>query len=225
MNEIEGMKQIMPRIDPAWCDQIVVLDGGSTDGTIEYARSIGLFVYVQKERGLRNAYREVLPYIEGEALITFSPDGNSIPELIPELIAKMNEGYDMVIASRYLGPAKSADDDLLTGFGNWFFTSTINLLFGAHYTDAMVIYRIYRKQLLYDLEIDQDKTYELPERIFHTNIGCEPIISVRAARRKLRIGEIPGDEPPRVGGERKLQVWRWGAAYLFQIVRDFFFWR
>jgi glycosyltransferase involved in cell wall biosynthesis len=225
LNEIIGMKQFMPRIHRAWCDQIIILDGGSTDGTIEYAKENGLFVYVQKKPGLRNAYAEVLALVEGDVIITLSPDGNCIPELIPKLIQKMAEGYDMVIASRYLGGAKSEDDDWLTGFGNWLFTRTVNVLFRAHYTDVMGIYRAYKKQMLYDLEVHLDKSYELPEKLFHTKIGCEPMISARAARRRLRITEIPGDEPPRVGGKRKLQVWRWGAAYLFQFFRDFLLWR
>lgn len=52
-----------------------------------------------------------------------------------------------------------------------------------------------------------------------------PLLSMRAARRKLKIGEIPGDEPARIGGERKLRVLRWGASYLFQAVRDLFCWQ
>jgi len=225
LNEINGMKVIMPKIKKEWCDQIIILDGGSTDGTIEYAEKHGYFVYVQKKNGFRHAYCEVLPYIEGEIVITFSPDGNSIPELIPDLIRKMGEGYDMVIVSRYLGLAKSYDDDPITGFGNKLFTKTINLLHGAKYTDAMVIFRAYKKQLIYDLELNQEEGFAKAEKIFRTKISWEPLLSVRAAKRKLRIGEIPGDEPPRIGGERKLKVLKWGAAYYFQFLREVFFWR
>src|SRR6185437_9159432 len=99
LNEIDGMRVIMPRVRPEWCSQILVLDGGSTDGTIEYAREQGYDVVLQEEPGLINAYRQCYPHIKGEALITFSPDGNSVPELIPDLIAKIEGGYDMVIAS------------------------------------------------------------------------------------------------------------------------------
>ena len=113
-----------------------MVDGGSTDGTIEYAREQGYQVYVQKEPGIRQAYMEALPLVEGDVIITFSPDGNSIPELILPLIDKMKEGYDMVIVSRYLDGAKSDDDDFLTGWGNWFFTTTCNILFGFRYTDC-----------------------------------------------------------------------------------------
>jgi len=225
LNEVNGMRAIMPKIHPDWCDQIIILDGGSTDGTIEYAREQGYFVYEQKQRGIRFAYLEVLPYIEGDVVITFSPDGNSIAELLPDLIAKMKEGYDMVIVSRYLGDAKSEDDDIVTGFGNWLFTATVNLLHGGNYTDVMVMYRAYKTQLIYDLDLDKDESYALPEKLFSTIISWEPLLSVRALKRKLKIGEIPGDEPPRIGGERKLQILRWGAAYYFQFFRELWFWR
>jgi glycosyltransferase involved in cell wall biosynthesis len=225
LNEVNGMREIMPKIDPNWCDQIIILDGGSTDGTIEYAKEQGYFVYVQKEKGIRFAYREVLPYIEGDVVITFSPDGNSIAELIPDLIAKMKEDYDMVIVSRYLGDAKSEDDDIVTGFGNWLFTNTVNFLHGGIYTDVMVLYRAYKTQMIYDLDLDKDESFALPEKLFFTRISWEPLLSVRALKRKLKVGEIPGDEPPRIGGERKLQILRWGAAYYFQFIRELWFWR
>ena len=226
LNEIEGMKAIMPKVKREWVDQILVVDGNSSDGTADFARSEGYEVYMQRERGLRYAYSEALPLIRGDVLITFSPDGNSIPELIPPLLDKMEEGYEMVIVSRYLGTAKSEDDDLITGFGNWFFTKSCNLLFGGAYTDAMVMFRAYRTQLLRELEIDQDRWYTTPEKLFFTRLGCEPMISARAAKRKVKIGEIPGDEPPRIkGSRRKLQVVRWGAAYYFQFLRDFLVWR
>ncbi len=225
LNEVNGMKAIMPNVDRAWLDQIIVVDGGSTDGTIEWAKEQGYEVYVQKRPGFRHAYNEVLPLVMGDVIVTFSPDGNSIPELIPALIEKMKEGYDMVIVSRYLGSAKSDDDDVVTGFGNWLFTNTVNLLHGGHYTDAMVIYRAYKKQIIYDLELNKEEGYTLAEKLFRTRISWEPLLSVRAAKRKLRIAEIPGDEPPRIGGERKLKLLKWGAAYYFQFLRELFCWR
>lgn len=225
LNEIEGMKSILPRIKREWFDQILVIDGGSTDGTTEWAKNSGYEVYVQKKKGFRHAYTEALPLIKGDVVITFSPDGNSIPELIPDLKSKISEGYDMVIVSRYFGDAKSDDDDIVTSFGNWLFTKTINLLHGGNYTDAMVIYRAYHRKIIKDLELDVDKWYSTPERLFNTNISWEPLLSVRAAKSRLKIAEIPGDEPQRIGGERKLKILQWGAAYYFQILRDKFFWK
>lgn len=221
-NELEPMMKIMPLIDPKWVDQILVVDGGSTDGTIEYSKKMGYDIHVQTKKGLRAAYLEALAFVKGDIIITFSPDGNSLADRIPALIEKMREGYDMVIVSRYLPPAKSADDSWVTGFGNWFFTQLTNLLHGAHYTDAFVMFRAYKTTLLQDLHLLTDSDYQTPERLFKTKIPVEPLLSVRAARAKCRITEIPGDEPARIGGVRKLQVIRWGLGFLYQIIREVF---
>jgi len=225
LNEIEGIQTIMPKIDPTWVDQILIVDGQSTDGTIEFARQKGYQLVIQQKKGMRHAYMEALPHVTGDVILTFSPDGNSIPELIPACLDKMREGHDMVIVSRYAPGAKSYDDDAVTGFGNKLFTSSINLWHGSHYTDAMVIYRAYKKQLVYDLDLDKDSSYAFEEKLFRTNISWEPLLSIRAAKRRLKVTEIPGDEPAREGGERKLQVLRWGAAYMFQVYREIFIWR
>ncbi len=225
LNEIDGMREIMPRVKREWVDQILVVDGQSTDGTAEFARKQGYEVYVQKEKGLRKAYNEGWPLIRGDIVVTFSPDGNCIPELIPTLIEKMKEDYDMVIVSRYLNGARSEDDNWITGFGNWFLTRVLtNGLHGGHYTDTMGIYRAYKTKLFYELGIDQDEAYA-PEKFLFTVVGCEPLISVRMAKRKLKVTEIPGDEPKRPMGRSKLQIIRWGAAHVFQIVRELWYWK
>jgi hypothetical protein len=142
-----------------------------------------------------------------------------VPEAIPYLIEKIKEGYDMVIASRYLDHAKSHDDDFITRFGNWLFTKLINLFHKGTYTDAMVIYRIYRKSLFYELKLDTEESYNM-EKLFFTTMGIEPLLSIRCAKYKKKYTEIPEDEPKRIGGERKLQIIRWGAAYLTQIIKE-----
>ena len=217
------MRVIMPQIKPEWVDQILIADGGSTDGTLEYAKEHGYDHFVQLRPGIRHAYIEGFPRITGDIVVTFSPDGNSVPEAIPDLIAKMKEGYDMVVASRYLEHAASQDDDFVTGIGNWVFTKLINLFFRGHYTDAIVIYRAYTKDLFYELNLHKDESYST-EKLLFTTIGIEPLLSMRCAKRKKRTGEIPVDEPERIGGDRKLQIIRWGGAYGLQILKEFVLW-
>ena len=136
----------------------------------------------------------------------------------------------MVVVSRYLDGAKSLDDDALSSFGNWLFTKTINVLYGANYTDAMGIYRGYRTQLLADLGLLDDRWYGWLERILGiTGLGCEPLISTRVARAKLSIGEIQGDEPTRIDGHSQVfpNVFikiKWGLALYMQILLDRFRW-
>lgn len=225
LNEAVGMRSIMPKVKKGWVDQILIVDGKSKDGTVEVARQMGYDVVIQQTPGIRGAYMDALPHIKGDIILTFSPDGNSIPELIPVCVAKVKEGYDMVIVSRYAQGAKSYDDDAITAFGNRLFTGCINLLHGGKYTDAMVIYRAYPKKLVYDLDLDKDSSYEFEEKLFRTKISWEPLLSIRAAKRRLQVCDIPGDEPAREGGERKLQVLKWGAAYMFEIWREIFIWR
>ncbi len=220
LNEIDGVRAILPRIPKDLFHQILILDGGSTDGTVEWVREQGFAVVEQREKGIRFAYLEALPHITGDVIVSLSPDGNCDPAVLPRLVAKMREGYDLVIGSRYLDGMKSDDDDLITGFGNWLFTRTVNLLYRARYSDVMVIYRAFRRSLIYDLGLDREDSYALPEKLFGTVISWEPLMSVRAAKYGKRIAEVPAGEPPRIGGERKLQILRQGAAYWFQICKE-----
>lgn len=225
LNEAVGMRSVMPKVKKEWVDQVLIVDGKSQDRTVDIAHEMGYEVVIQQSPGIRGAYMDALPFIKGDVILTFSPDGNSIPELIPVCITKLKEGYDMVIVSRYAQGAKSYDDDAVTAFGNRLFTGCINLLHGAKYTDAMVIFRAYPKKLIYDLDLDKDSSYSFEEKLFATKISWEPLLSIRAAKRKLKVADIPGDEPAREGGTRKLQVLKWGAAYMFEIWREVFIWR
>lgn len=190
LNEIDGMRIIIPRIKRGWVDEIVLIDGGSSDGTREFATSSGIKVVTQKNIGKKYGfYEDAMPHCSGDVIITFSPDGNSVPELIPALVKKMQEGHDMVIVSRYLGQAKSEDDDFVTSFGNWLITRMINLIYNAHYTDTIVIFRAWKKE--FGEKYTSDKEFEAR-------------LSIMAAKLKKKVSEIPGSEPKRIGGKRKL---------------------
>ena len=78
-NEIDGMKVIMPQIKKEWYDQLLIVDGGSTDGTIEYAREHGYELFVQKEKGSGAAFLESIA----------KAAGGPIP---PEIAARIGAG-------------------------------------------------------------------------------------------------------------------------------------
>ena len=213
------MKAILPTLPQSLFDQILIVDGGSTDGSVGWAKQQGFEVYEQKKVGLRHAYIEAWSLIRGDYVVTFSPDANCKPDDLTPLVQKLREGYDMVIASRYLEGARSYDDGPITALGNRLFTRLINTFHGGHYSDAMTLFRGYRTSLFTELGLHLERSYWV-ERFFFTVVGIEPLLSIRAARAGKKISEIPSDEPKRIYGERKLQIFRWGSAYLSQVLLE-----
>jgi len=220
LNEIDGMRWFMPQLENGSIDQIIVADGGSTDGTLEYCREHHYPVLIQSRQGLPNAQEEVFPLIKNEIIVMSTPDGNSLPELIPEMVAKIRQGYDMVIASRYAGTAKSEDDDVMTAFGNRMFTGMVNLFFGGRYTDSLVGFRAYRRSAVLKMGLPRISGQSWITRCFWRMNSWETGSSIRAAKLKLKVCDIPGDEPKRVGGVRKMSIIKSGLGTLFQIIRE-----
>jgi glycosyltransferase involved in cell wall biosynthesis len=209
LNEIEAARVVIPQIKREWVDEILVLDGGSTDGTVEFMRGQGLTVLTQARGGYGRAMAYGLQQAKGDIIVEFTPDGNSIPADIPRIIAKVKESYDLVIGSRYLTGARSDDDDWLTARGNQLFTAAVNLLFRAHYTDVLVGFRAFRREAALKLKLDAPGL----------SWPCQS--SMRFARARLRVTEIPANEPSRIGGERKMRPFKTGWEIVKLILRDF----
>ena len=224
LNEMRGLPKILGRLPPV--EQVLIVDGGSTDGSLDYCRERGWEVVQQTGPGLRQAFLDAWPSVTGDVVITFSPDGNSDPGRIPALVDAMHHA-DMVIVSRYLNWARSDDDTPLTRAANWGLTRLINLAFGGHYTDALVMFRAYRREVPGRLGI-LDRRSPRWERTVGRYISWEPMLSIRAAKAGLRVAEIPGDEPPRIGHgrpgfllpESRIQHFRCGWAFLRLIAEE-----
>ena len=212
-NEIDGFKEIYPQIDKDLFDDILVVDGGSNDGTVEYAYSQNIRVMSQIRKGLSEAVIDAIETLNTDTVIEFSLDGNSIPEKLPELVSEMQKGYDLVVVSRYLPPAKSYDDNIITALGNFIFTKLIRLMGNYPITDSLVMYRGFNISII-----------KYPEfKKFLIGPVFEPLTSMVACNRKLKILEIAGDEPDRIGGESKMRVHYNGSCILLAILRTYIF--
>ena len=130
LDEIEGVNVIMPQIDKNWAEEIVFVDGGSTDGTIEKAKELGFRVIHQHDNGEGNACRIGANETMSDFVMFFSPDGNDLPEDIPKLIEKTRQGHKVVHISRFGKNSVSDDANWLESFGNRMFTFLVNSFFG-----------------------------------------------------------------------------------------------
>jgi len=209
LNELQGLKAVLPEIDRSLVDDIVVIDGGSRDGTVEFAMDAGLTVVSQLRPGLQFAVFDVARALTHDYVIEFSPDGNCKADQLPELVAKLREGHDHVVVSRYLAHAVSQDDHAVTAFGNWMFSRLMRPLARFPITDALNIYRGYRRRIL----LDPDFEFYLKGPVL------EPLVTGMCALRGLSATEIPGDEPVRIGGVTKRSILYNGSLVLWMIVR------
>jgi glycosyltransferase involved in cell wall biosynthesis len=209
LNEIDGLKATLPFIDRAWVTEILMVDGGSTDGSVEYARAQGITVVRQPRPGLAWAVYDAVVQLDTDYVIEFSPDGNCPVDVLPELVRKLGEGNDLVVVSRYLPPARSEDDNPLTAFGNWMFTRMFRYLGRFPVTDALTIYRGFRTKIV----LSHRFGWYLAGPVF------EPLVTGICNLHGMKICEIPGDEPKRVGGVSKMRPFYNGSCILLMVAR------
>ena len=214
IDEIDGMKMIMPQIKNEWVDEIIIIDGGSTDGTVEEAERLGYKIIHQKTKGLGDAYNLGIEAAKSDYILFFSPDGNHIPQDIPKMIEKINQGYDLVQINRFGKTSNSEDPGPITGFGNRMFTFLVNVFFGGRLGDTLDGFKIIKKEVLLGLKIGTP-----------CNEVWEQQICIRALKAGNSICEIEGDEPKRIGGERKMKPFATGIELSKQIIQEFIFWK
>ena len=191
MNEIEGIKSIFDRIPISLFDEFFVMDNHSDDGTVEFLEKNGIKVIQQKKSGRTNALIEAVEYAIGDIIINLSSDGNEKPEDIPKILEKFNEGYEMVTASRFLPDSRVdlGDDKLrIRVFGNKLCTFLVNICWGANVTDTTNALRGFTKSCYKRTKLD---TFSNTEHFQ---------LTIRCAKLKIKITEVPTEELPRIGG-------------------------
>lgn len=191
-NEITGIKSIFDKIPFSEFDECFAIDGGSTDGTVEFFKEKKIKVIIQRKKGRGAAFREAAEAANGQILIFFSPDGNENPEDAVKLKKTVEQGYDMAIASRFMQGAKSEDLDALIPYRDWankFFTYLANLFFGGKLTDSINGFRAIKKEKFEELKLDAQ------------GFSIEYQMSIRALKMKQKVKEIPTMEEKRLGGQ------------------------
>jgi glycosyltransferase involved in cell wall biosynthesis len=211
LNEVDGMKQVIPLIKKEWVDEILIVDGGSTDGTVEEAKKLNLKVMQQKSKGsFGAAIYDGFESTDAEYLLMFGADGNNEPEEIPKILEKMKEGYDQVLISRFGKTSINEDAGIIDAFGNKMFTSITNIFFRGQLTDTLSSSRAFTKKAWDEIKFDA--------------FGLDSVLqmSIRGLIKNQKIIEIVGNERARVGGERKMHRIPTATRLTARIIRELF---
>jgi len=213
LNEIDGIKKILPQIKKEWVDEIIIVDGGSTDGTVEKAKEMGFKVIKQKIPGHGGALLTGIEESTGDKIIIFGSDGSNETSEIPQLVEKGLEGFDQVIISRFGKTSINEDAGMIDGFGNKMFAFMTNIFFGGKLTDSLNCSRLFTRKAISEINLSE------------LSLCAVEQISARGLKRKQRIYEIVGNERARVGGERKMHRIPTGSTLTSMIIKEFIFWR
>jgi glycosyltransferase involved in cell wall biosynthesis len=184
--------------------EVIVVDNGSTDASPEIARAHGARVVLEPRRGYGNAYRRGFREARGEVIVIADADGTYPLERIPEFIAPLLEGrVDFVIGSRLRGRIlPGAMPRSHRYIGNPLLSRTLNLLFGAGVSDAHCGMRAFTREALGKVRL----------RTQGMEFASEMVIE--AARKGLRIHEVPIEYRPRRGGKPKMSSFTDGWRHL-----------
>ena len=213
-NEIEALPKLFDKIPLAAADEVFAVDGGSTDGTVEYLRSKGVKVLGQPRRGRGCAFSVALDATMADVLCYYSPDGNEDPDDIPKVFEKLEAGgYDLVVASRMCAGAHNEEDEETLKLRKWVnqsFTFLANMLWnrGPYVTDTINGFRAVRADSLRRCALRVD------------GFVIEYLMSMRMMKLGMRIGEIPTYESPRLGGQSTAHSWPTGVEFTKHLIRE-----
>jgi dolichol-phosphate mannosyltransferase len=196
-------------------DQVIVVDGHSTDDTRKIARCCGADTLSDGGRGKGDAIRTAIPYIRGDVTVFVDADGSHALCDIPRLIEPIRRGEaDHVTASRLLGGSSELHggfDEFLRLSGSSFITACINWRFGVRLSDSQNGFRAIRTEALAKLGLRENLTTIEQEMI------------IKTLKLGLRMGEVPSHEHPRVHGRSHIRLWRSGPRYVYSLIRDLYF--
>jgi glycosyltransferase involved in cell wall biosynthesis len=192
LNEAESIVQVLGAIPRQNIAEILVVDGGSTDGTPELALSHGARLIHEPRRGYGRACATGLAAAKGDFVVFLDADGADDPSYLPalELPLRQDEA-DLVLGSRLAGRIAPGAMPWHQHFGNWLAARFIRALYGVPLTDLSPFRAAQRNRLL-DLDL-REMTYGWPTEMI-----------VRAARLGWRICEVPVPYRQRLGGRSKI---------------------
>ena len=209
LNEADNLPHVFAEL-PEDLHEVIVVDGFSTDDTIEVAKRLrpDARIVIQERRGKGNALACGFAAATGDIIVMLDADGSADPAEIPAFVGALQGGADFAKGSRYLAGGGSTDITGLRSAGNRALSGTVNTLFGTRYSDLCYGYNAFWRHCLPAMSVDCD------------GFEVETLINIRIARAGLRIAEVPSFERDRIHGESNLNTFRDGFRVLRTICRE-----
>jgi dolichol-phosphate hexosyltransferase len=214
LNEEETIANVIEQCKK-YGDEIIVVDGHSTDKTKDIAVSLNVKVIVDNGAGKGAALRQALSIATGDIIVFIDADGSHDPLDIPKIIQPIVEGNaDHVTGSRILG----GSSELFGGFnefmrlaGSSFITECINWRFKTKLSDSQNGFRAIKREVANKLG--------LQEKI--TTIEQEMVM--RTLKKGYVLAEVPSHEHRRIVGDSKIKLRKVWFRYGYSLVKYLFF--
>jgi glycosyltransferase involved in cell wall biosynthesis len=218
-NEARNIASVLDALPPV--DEVIVVDGGSSDGTAEAARSArpDVVIIQQSRRGKGNALAAGFEAARGDYIVMLDADGSMDPAEIEVFIAALDRGADFVKGSRFLAGGGSADISRVRNVGNAALNRAANALFGTRYTDLCYGYNAFRRDCRGALDLpDAHDTAAGPR--WGDGFEIETLMNVRVAVADKTVHEVPSFEHARLHGESHLRTYRDGTRVLATLIKE-----
>jgi glycosyltransferase involved in cell wall biosynthesis len=193
LNEETNLPYVLPKI-PTWIHEILLVDGNSTDSTIEVAKTLrsDLRILTQPKKGKGDALKFGVAEAKGDIIVTLDADGETPPEEIERFIHPLLEGYSFAKGSR-LHRRKPKKMPLYRWIGNKILAYTCNLLYGTRFSDVCSGYNSFWKKDFLNLDLSFGEK----------EVGCsmEQQLIVRAKKSGMKIKEVPINSNGRINGK------------------------
>jgi glycosyltransferase involved in cell wall biosynthesis len=209
LNEADNLPHVLPYL-PEWVDEVILIDGGSKDNTVDVARQLwpSIRVLQQTGRGKGNALKDGFSAATGDIIVMMDADGSTNPSEIPAFVALLAAGADYVKGSRFMQGGGSEDITPVRKLGNNALLLLVRMLFKCQYTDLCYGYNAFWSYHLPRLMTDAD------------GFEIETALNLKALRSGLNVAEVPSFEANRVSGVSKLKALPDGMRVLRTIMRE-----